>query len=357
MTRRLVLVLLLVSACPPAWWRPPPPTSRRRWASRSGCRCPPSRSAPAPVPAGRLRAEGRRQRRAALERADPGRHPALKTGPTINARALAVVHTAMYDAWAAYDATAVGTRLGGSPRRPPAERTDAYKSQAVSYAAYRPAQPVPGPLGRLPGPAPGHGLRPRRRHHRPGLAHRGRQPGRRRRARLRATDGSNQANGYADTIGYVPVNTPDQVNDLFRWQAAAPPQRQRRHHGPEVPDPALGLHHPVRDDLARPVPPAGTDPADAAAAGRGGHRHPAGQRHPHRPDQDQGRVLGRRPRQRDPAGHWLLFAGAVCRARGYDLDQSACRPSPWPTPSRRHRRLELKLRWTTCGRSPPSAPA
>jgi hypothetical protein len=26
---------------------------------------------------------------------------ALKTGPTINARALAIVHTAMYDAWAA----------------------------------------------------------------------------------------------------------------------------------------------------------------------------------------------------------------------------------------------------------------
>jgi hypothetical protein len=38
---------------------------------------------------------------------------ALKTGPTINARALGVVHTSMYDAWAAYDATAVGTRLGG----------------------------------------------------------------------------------------------------------------------------------------------------------------------------------------------------------------------------------------------------
>jgi hypothetical protein len=52
---------------------------------------------------------------------------ALKTGPTINARALAIVHTAMYDAWAAYDATAVGTRLGGTLRRPAAERTLAYR--------------------------------------------------------------------------------------------------------------------------------------------------------------------------------------------------------------------------------------
>src|SRR6266540_4014168 len=62
---------------------------------------------------------------------------ALRTGPTINARALAIVHTSMYDAWAAYDATAVGTRLGGSLRRPAAERTLAYKSTAISYAAYR----------------------------------------------------------------------------------------------------------------------------------------------------------------------------------------------------------------------------
>ena len=35
-----------------------------------------------------------------------------KTGPTIAARALAVVHTAIYDAWAAYDPVAVGTADG-----------------------------------------------------------------------------------------------------------------------------------------------------------------------------------------------------------------------------------------------------
>jgi hypothetical protein len=56
---------------------------------------------------------------------------------TVVARALAVVHTARYDAWAAHDATAVGTRLGGSLRRPADERTVDYKSKAISYAAYR----------------------------------------------------------------------------------------------------------------------------------------------------------------------------------------------------------------------------
>src|SRR5207253_5547259 len=35
---------------------------------------------------------------------------------------------------------------------------------------------------------------------------------------FRANDGANQSGGYADTSGYAPVNTPDQVNDPFRWQ-------------------------------------------------------------------------------------------------------------------------------------------
>jgi hypothetical protein len=53
------------------------------------------------------------------------------------ARMLAIVHTAMYDAWAAYDARAIGTRLGGSLRRPAKERTLENKRKAMSYAAYR----------------------------------------------------------------------------------------------------------------------------------------------------------------------------------------------------------------------------
>jgi hypothetical protein len=58
-------------------------------------------------------------------------------GPPIVARALAIAHTCMYDAWAQYDAIAVGTVLGASLRRPPAERTDDNKAKAISFAAYR----------------------------------------------------------------------------------------------------------------------------------------------------------------------------------------------------------------------------
>ena len=41
-----------------------------------------------------------------------------KLGPPMVARALAIVHTCIYDAWAAYDKHAMGTQLGGSLRQP-----------------------------------------------------------------------------------------------------------------------------------------------------------------------------------------------------------------------------------------------
>ena len=62
-----------------------------------------------------------------------------KLGPPMVARALAIVHTCIYDAWAAYDNRAVGTRLGGALRRPRREHTLANKNAAISFAAYRAA--------------------------------------------------------------------------------------------------------------------------------------------------------------------------------------------------------------------------
>jgi hypothetical protein len=60
-----------------------------------------------------------------------------KLASPVAARALAIEHTCMYDAWAAYDDRAVGTQLGGALRRPVSERTLANKEKAISYAAYR----------------------------------------------------------------------------------------------------------------------------------------------------------------------------------------------------------------------------
>ena len=60
-----------------------------------------------------------------------------KLGAPVVARALAIVHTCMYDAWTAYDERAVGTQLQGILRRPTSESTAANKEKAISYAAYR----------------------------------------------------------------------------------------------------------------------------------------------------------------------------------------------------------------------------
>ena len=61
----------------------------------------------------------------------------VRFGPVFTARAAAVVHTAMYDAWSAYDRKALPTQDHFSWRRPRAERTVENKRIAVSYAAYR----------------------------------------------------------------------------------------------------------------------------------------------------------------------------------------------------------------------------
>jgi hypothetical protein len=62
-----------------------------------------------------------------------------KIGPPMVSRALAIVHTAIFDAWANYDRVAVGTRLGGALRRSANERRLERKIEAISVAAYRTA--------------------------------------------------------------------------------------------------------------------------------------------------------------------------------------------------------------------------
>ena len=104
---------------------------------------------------------------------------ALPPGPTVTARAISVVHTAIFDAWAAYDARARGTRLGTQLRRPAAERTLANKNKAISFAAYTgPGRPVPGPPVRLRRADDLPRLRRRRlRHLDPGQRRQDRRPG------------------------------------------------------------------------------------------------------------------------------------------------------------------------------------
>jgi hypothetical protein len=61
----------------------------------------------------------------------------VKLGPPQTARAGAIMHTCIYDAWACYDGKANGTHFFGFLRRPAEERTLANKEKAIAYAAYR----------------------------------------------------------------------------------------------------------------------------------------------------------------------------------------------------------------------------
>ncbi len=72
-----------------------------------------------------------------IEEAAARRVDRVGARPTIISREMAITATAMYDAWAAYDEKAVGTRLGGALRRPLGQRTLENKETAIAYAAYR----------------------------------------------------------------------------------------------------------------------------------------------------------------------------------------------------------------------------
>lgn len=146
--------------------------------------------------------------------------------PMWTSRALAVVHTAMFDAWAAYDRRAEGVFWQEPLRRPRREHTRANAEQAAGIAAYRtlsdlfPTQraalfdPLATSLGLdvsdqsfdLATPT---GVGNQVAAWTLAVCH---------------DDGANQlgdkANGapYSDYTGYAPVNSPDVVSDPNHWQ-------------------------------------------------------------------------------------------------------------------------------------------
>lgn len=152
-----------------------------------------------------------------------------RPAPTVAARALAVVATAMYDAWTAYDTLAAPTQPGaGIPRQTGVANTADARAQAISYAAFRAeldlfannpgalsvANAMMATLGYDPSvvttdPATPAGI------------------GNAAAAAVlaaRHNDGSNQLgnlnNGapYSDYSGYSTPNTPDLIADPNQWQ-------------------------------------------------------------------------------------------------------------------------------------------
>ncbi len=72
-----------------------------------------------------------------MEEAAARRVDRVGAKPTIISRDMMITCVGMFDAWACYDAVAIGTRLGGALRRPEPERTQANKERAIGVAAAR----------------------------------------------------------------------------------------------------------------------------------------------------------------------------------------------------------------------------
>jgi hypothetical protein len=245
---------------------------------------------------------------------------ALPPGPTVTARAISVVHTAIFDAWAAYDARARGTRLGTQLRQPAAERTLANKNKAISFAAYTalvdlfPARKAdfaqqmvalygedwasdtsaPVKVGNIAAQAV---------------------------IDYRHADGSNQLNGYADTTGYKPVNTGDTVVDPWRWQplrvplGTGPQQLATTPQWSKVKGFALKSPNqfttPGPDKLMSGFDPKHVDNLLALTSNL----------------TDRQKVTAEYwadgPKSEFPPGHWALIAQVLSRKRGHSLDTDA----------------------------------
>ncbi len=247
----------------------------------------------------------------------------VKPGPTVTARSIAIVNTAMYDAWAAYDPKAVGTRLGGTFRRPAAEWTNANKDKAVSYAAYRalvdqfPTEKanfdtLMNSMGLDPANASTDAATPE------GVGNVAAKA----LLDFRHADGSNQlgdlhAGAYTDYTGYAPVNTVDTIVDPNHWQplkfsTGATPGFTTPHWGRVV---GFSITDPTA--LRPEAPP---------VAGSAEYKEAADEIVSLEANlTDKEKVIAEYwadgPKSEFPPGHWQLFGQYVSRRDRHDLDQ------------------------------------
>ncbi|HEY3125036.1 MAG TPA: vanadium-dependent haloperoxidase [Thermoanaerobaculia bacterium] len=250
-----------------------------------------------------------------------------RLGPPMVARAIGIVHTCGFDAWAAYDDVAVGTRLGGSLRRPAAERTPANKEKAFSNGEYRCLLDLfPAQTGYIRSQMTAFGFDPDDpstdtttpqgignvvahavldfRHH----------------------DGANQLGdlhpgAYSDYTGYQPVNDPDHINDPNRWQPIRfsdgaggfiTPGYIAPHWGNVIPFALTETSH------FRPGPPERWPHGRYVAQAEEILRLNA------QLDDEQKVIVeywADGPRSELPPGHWTLFAEFVSRRDGHTFDQ------------------------------------
>jgi VCPO second helical-bundle domain/Domain of unknown function (DUF6851) len=231
--------------------------------------------------------------------------------PPVTARALAIMNTSIYNAWTAYDTTAVPTLRAGWARRPAAEHAIEYKSMAISYAAERALSNLfPTLSDTFTGfrVALGYTAEPTGQPDDPATI--GTQAADAVIA-ARANDGSNQAGRYADTTGYTPTNPPGPLS----WQPL-PGQTFAVPHWQQVTPFALSS----ASQFLPPGPGLRNSDGSYDRATRAAILHSA-----QLDDRSKARAeyWADGPKSEQPPGHWHLFAGAISRKNGQTIDQDA----------------------------------
>ena len=249
-----------------------------------------------------------------------------RMAPPQAARALAIVHTSMFDAWAAYDARAVGTMWGSELRRPAHEHSGWRKAEAISHAAHRalvdlfPAKrhelfdPLLADLGYAPYLGEGDPTTPA------GVG----VLAARAIIAFRHRDGSNQPGDmtpggvpYADYTGYRPANDPFTLVEPNRWQPLLQPDGQPQRF--VVPQWSRVVPFALtRASQFRPLAPAAYDTPEYRKQARELVAMSAA-------------LTDRRkavavywadgPATETPPGHWMLFAQAISARDRHTLDR------------------------------------
>lgn len=244
---------------------------------------------------------------------------------------LAIVHTCSYDAWSAYDKDAVGTEFRGSLRRPPAQRTAANKSKAISFAAYRALLdlfPQPDQVANFRAFMTGLGYDPDDTTTDPdtptgignlvAAAVLG----------SRHNDGSNQLGDlhpgpYTDYTGYTPLNTPDAINNPNHWQPLRVSNGQGGFFVQTYIAPFWGKVTPFALTSARQFLPVA--PAKASEPGYVEQANVVLAYSAALNDQQKtiAEYWADGPSSELPPGHWALFADFVSTRDGYAIDDDA----------------------------------
>lgn len=147
-----------------------------------------------------------------------------RIGPPMVARSLALLHTAIYDAWAVHDAQALPVRMGAARISGATESQvekaiahaahavlrDQFPSEAATFDAMLASQGSSASHPNLHNPATPEGVGTLAAEAVLAHAH---------------ADGANQAGHYADTTGYMPVNMPMHVTSPARPSDILVPER------------------------------------------------------------------------------------------------------------------------------------